>query len=181
MLLDAENPAGLQRLERRGQDGLRIAVVHPVVQIAERQDEIGGASRGDIVVNRAQPVLLRRHPVAPPLGAGVFFGIARRGQRNIVHAALLEIGAENFGPVAAAGPQLHHRHRGLDPENGQFLRGMTRLVARDEGGRAAGVRHRRGQRGVRHGGRRNRADAGRDQGGGGRQTRHACVHEMNFP
>src|SRR5207248_400693 len=50
MLLDAEHAARLQRLEEGGEGLVGGAAGHPVVDVAEGDDEVGGARRRDVVV-----------------------------------------------------------------------------------------------------------------------------------
>ncbi len=56
MIFDAENSAGLQGPEARGQYLALIPRLHPVVQIAKSKHEVGCAGGGDLVVALARVV-----------------------------------------------------------------------------------------------------------------------------
>jgi hypothetical protein len=112
MFFHAENAAGLQPFEDRRQRFIRIAAIHPIVQIAECHDEIGGAGRRDVevaasqrrFVDVAEPVLLGSKPCIQALSLLIFLAVTRRRQGNGVGAVRGKIHPQDVGPIAPAGP-----------------------------------------------------------------------------
>src|ERR1700722_6904101 len=109
MFFYAQYAAGFECLERRRKRLDCVAVAHPIVEVAKRQDEIGSARRGDVevaatqrgFVDIAEAALLRIDLGAKALRAGVFLGISGCRQRNVeVTMAACEIGAQYVCPVA---------------------------------------------------------------------------------
>src|ERR1700733_3546767 len=90
-------------------------------------------------VQGSEPVFLGGDSRVKTLHSRVFLGITRRGQGNIVMAARREIGAQDIGPIAAAGPQFNHRRRGRRPEECHFRDRGTRGIPSQRGGAACGA------------------------------------------
>ena len=128
MVLDAEDAAGFQRAVYGGEHFRRVALAHPVVQVAEGQDEVDAARRREVVVVLAQradvhatidrgvrcePGLERRRHDE----VGVLAAAARRGgDGEVVAAGGVQVGGEDLGPVTAAGPDLDDAGMGRDAE-----------------------------------------------------------------
>ncbi len=154
MFLHAENAAGLECFEDRRQRFVRIAAIHPIVQIAECQHEIGRPGRRDVEVaaperrllHGTEPILVRGESRTQALILSVFLAIAARRQGDGVVAMQGEIGTQNVGPVTSARPQFDHRLGWGNPEESQLFDGMAGRVPSNRGGAACGICNRACQR-----------------------------------
>jgi len=142
---DAEHAVGLQRREKRLERELgcvrrTITRRHPVVDVAKRHHEIGGARRRDRKLVR-KPEGRDRHAVVDCRGACELraerFHLARlvrkRGalavEGGVKLAALAQHGREDVRVPTAARPDLDDGHVGAQPEELERLLGMPIAVA----------------------------------------------------
>ena len=185
MLLDAEDAARLERGEACGQRLIGIAAIHPVVQIAEREHEIGGAGRRDVEMTGSQGGLVDRAHLAlhgidarVPLGVGLLcLFVGGWLECHVIRSLLRQVGTEYLSPVAAARPELDYGHVGLHTEKRELRGRMARAVARHEIRAARRIRD-GGRKGcVRGGGRGAEAPQSSREGRGEvRNPKCRCIH-----
>ena len=133
MVFEAQNSTWLQGLIERPEGFFRSAVAHPVMDIAEGQHEIGAAGRCDFLIAARE---FSAGGLAVKFWACGGFRLKRRdvplgvaGRR--IAAAILEIGRENFNPIASLGRlDLNHIRIRLHAEEGENLQRMPVTVAR---------------------------------------------------
>src|SRR5690348_12463591 len=122
MILDPEDSTRLEGRIHALECLIGITTIHPVVKIAERDDEIGGSGRRYLVVTLAGPgdadsaeaILLLGH-ASPPCRSGLVFFLAltAHGDSRIVVSGVLEIRSQYLRPVTASRPDLHDGHVGF--------------------------------------------------------------------
>ncbi len=146
MVHHAQHAARLERLVDGAQRAFGLVALHPVVQVAEGEDEVGAARRGDVV---PVGVELRHQDLAVQLGLSlqareqllVVGEVLRRrsrvAARGDVEAFVLQERRQDLHVVArAAGEDFHHHAVFPDAEEGERAEGVAVGVTRDVGGRA---------------------------------------------
>ena len=110
----------------------RVAVRKPVVNVAKSQNHISRAHGGDFSLVRR----LERSYDHRTIIRGVGLELLREGRRArspshrfVKLAMVFEKGRQDLGIPTVPGPDLDHRHIGLDPKEGERFQGMAIFVA----------------------------------------------------
>src|SRR5579885_1654529 len=132
MVFYAQNSARLERFIEGPERALGGARAHPIVEIVERQDEIGAARRSDILIaapkSRHKDFAIKFWRRSDSLFDRIKVPLFR--SRDCVTAAILKIRRKDFDPIACfCWYNLDNTRIGTDAEKGQHLQRMPVAVA----------------------------------------------------